>query len=128
MSLQKSQIHLWMVALVATLSVLAARYWETATVLYHQWELNRSWGDSTRGEHARLLLQQPIRAASYAGAPFSSVLFDIVRQRPPDAPLVFQIHEEALAFTPVTIQFPDQTNLKEANPSVPGPAEGRGLF
>ena len=105
---------LWMIALAAILSVLAARYWEPVAVIYHQWAMNSSWGDRTRGEHARRLLQQPIRAASYVGAPLSSVLVDIVRQRPTDAPLVFQIHEIALASAPVTIQFPDQTNLEQA--------------
>lgn len=114
MNFARSQWSLWIVALVVTLSVLAIRYWETATVLFHQWETNRRWGESTRSQYATRLLQQPIRTASYEAAPLSSILFDTVRQRPPDAPLVFQIHEKALASTPVTIQFPDQTNLEQA--------------
>jgi hypothetical protein len=96
------------------LAVLAAWYREPFAVLYQQWSMNRSWGDRSVGEHARYLLQQPIRGSSYFGTPLSSVLFDIVRQRPPESPLVFQIHEMALADAPVTLEFPDQTNLEQA--------------
>ena len=68
--------------LSAGLAVLAVWYRESFAVLHREWSLNRMSGDRSVGEHARHLLQQPIRGSSYVGTPLSAVLFDLVEGMP----------------------------------------------